>query len=140
MTANVYSLIKGYQNLDEQLSDRSNNTETQQNDAKVTKVIIGLLFVGSLALIALGVGVFEELQTVQNTPVQSAVVTKVGDTTLQLKYPDGRQQRFFLNSANDVPQEGQTVDVKRSFSLDTNKFDVVGYDNKISTNHYGRGY
>ena len=79
----------------------------------------------------------DEAAVVDSTPVKSAVVTKVGDTTLQIKYADGQQERLFLNDANKVPEKGQKVKVKRVLTFNhSRRFNLVGYNDDISTAQY----
>lgn len=73
----------------------------------------------------------------QNTQPKSGIVTKVNDTTLQVKFADGKQKRFFLNDATDVPEVGRKVKVQQALSLDGHdRFNMVGYNGDITTMHF----
>lgn len=134
--------MKTYTNASSQGYRQSNKQSFLNNDEEGDSVMT-IIFVGVMCglMIILMCGmfllVFNEAMSVMNTPVKSAVVTNLGETTIQLKYSNGEQRRFFLNDATKLPEKGQKVKVKRVMAFDNSaQFHVVGYDNEISTRHH----
>lgn len=134
--------MKTYANTASQGYRQSNRQSFVNNDEEGDSVMTVVLTVVAVVLLAVStcgllLSIAYEPVSVSNTPVISAVVTKVGDTTLQLKYSNGEQERFFLNDANKIPEKGQKVKVKRVQTYNhNNRFNVVGYNDDISTTHY----